>query len=67
MVNKNILFNMIQKYGELCRSQGTWEVLNDCIPDPHHRAAKEKQEADEMYNKILNYVDTGEPDTVQFF
>ena len=66
MVNKNILFNMIQKYGELCRSHGAWEVLNDCIPDPNHRADKSKQEADEMYNKILNYVETGEPDTVQF-
>ena len=67
MVDKNILFNMIRKYGELCRSQGAWEVLNDCIPDQYHRDEKKKREADEMYDKILNYVATGEPATVQFF
>lgn len=66
MVNKDTLFDMIQKYGELRRSQGAWEILNDGIDDPYHRDEKTKQEADEMYDKIRNYVETGEPDAVQF-
>lgn len=65
MVDKNVLYQMIQKYGELCRSQGAWETLNDLHDDPYQRDIKAKQEAEQMYGHIVAYIQTGNPNAVQ--
>ena len=65
MVDKNVLLNLIRKYGTLCISQGAWETLNDLRDDPYHRGDKAKQDATNMYNHIVSYIETGDPNAAQ--
>lgn len=65
MVDKKVLLNMIQRYGALCKSQGAWETLNDLRDDPYQRGNKAKQDSDKMYDNIVSYIETGDPNAVQ--
>lgn len=65
MVDKKVLLNLIQRYGEQCRIQGAWETLNDLHTDPYKRGGKAKQDSDNMYDHIVSYIETGDPNAVQ--
>ena len=62
--NKEILLDLIRRYGNLRESQGCWHTLGKCGFDPEGNEQQKIQEAEDLYDKIATYIHTGTIDAL---